>query len=294
MAKLVQFLKKRKLLTTIFVAMLFAAIIWLILPSKTDEPVYQGKPVSYWLDNYWLDNLWMISNALNMKKSTASNALAAIGTNAIPYYLELAASHPNHIQKYLLGIHFLDWIPRIDEALRRMAFKFDKNPVESFLGFQVLGSSAKSAVPGLIRLMQSDLPKNNRRQIVDSLANIGIAATNAVPALLQNFKLPRDEVASESFHAIHCIAYDTNKDRWDSDTVKVMVPKLTQLLNDTNTDVTIVMDLLGNIGEQAKSAEPAIVPFLTNSNPEVKNAARFAIYSMNRKYHNTLPSKKTQ
>lgn len=77
-------MRKRLLLVIASLAMLaFIAVFWKMLPPK--EPVYAGKPLSYWLMAY---DMAVPKDPFAPSEPDAEAAIRAIGTNAIPTLLQ--------------------------------------------------------------------------------------------------------------------------------------------------------------------------------------------------------------
>src|SRR4051812_1263402 len=61
----------------------------LLLPSKSQkEPHYSEHSLSYWLNAYGAQWYGPIPNPFTPEFDTATNALAQIGTNAVPFLLK--------------------------------------------------------------------------------------------------------------------------------------------------------------------------------------------------------------
>ena len=61
---------------------------WILL-RHSGEPRYQGKPVSYWFKRYYLSGL---ANDHTQWPADGAEALAKLGTNALPYLVRVALS----------------------------------------------------------------------------------------------------------------------------------------------------------------------------------------------------------
>ena len=148
------------------------------------------------------------------------------------------------------------------------------------LGFRLLGSSGKSAVAGLISVIQSSDNRISRYSAAYSLSFIGPAAKDALPALIQNFKDTDESVRDATVKALFAIAQDQKTYRWRPECVSVMMPALIQILKEPNTDDLRVIRLLGDLGGDAKNAVPALLPFLNNANVAISSATAVAIKSI--------------
>jgi hypothetical protein len=126
--------------------------------QRPKQPSYQGKSLSAWLEDYarteyanepdWTP-AWTEED--RQARARAVNAVREIGTNAIPWLLEMVSSQDHR------GV----------------------------LGFQALGPAGKPAVPALIAMMQDPL-LTHRATACPALGAIGPAAEEAVPVLLKH------------------------------------------------------------------------------------------------------------
>jgi len=281
----------------LFVALLVAVLGasgWLVLRPQKPEPVYQGKTLSTWMEQYYRmgdESAYRNKNAgappptnSAALREEAAIALREIGTNAIPYYLKLAATRISPMQMQIMYnkvFSKVSWrTPWLGTACYRWATEFSENPQKALLGFQLLGPAAKSTVPDLIHLMQTSDSRNSRRSAAYALSFIGPAAKDAVPALVQNFKDPYEMVRDATVTALFAIAQDHDTYRWRPECAAVMVPALSQLLSDTNTDVLRVVFMLSDLQGEARPAVPALMPFLNDTNVQISSATQNAIKSI--------------
>jgi hypothetical protein len=143
------------------------------------EPVITGKTLSAWL----LDR-----NFPDQRAEAATNVIRQWGLNSIPMLLDwLRLDERDHVQP--------QYEQRLNEFLGQvtwLSFRFQPHPRPSrtSLAFQVLcqlGPEAKTAVPGLVRMLGD--PNAGLRELASRvLAEIGPAS---VPALIQ--KLSKEE-----------------------------------------------------------------------------------------------------
>ena len=83
----------------VVLAILAGAIAWQVLRGR--EPVYEGKPLGFWL------RLWAITHldgdGGNIGRQTET-AIRQIGTNAIPIYLDMLAAKESALKLRLLTL----------------------------------------------------------------------------------------------------------------------------------------------------------------------------------------------
>src|SRR5882762_7135488 len=138
---------KRRILTVTLLTAVLGFVSWLLL-SQPSEPVYQGKPLSYWCYQYEID-----SSPDSESQLRAETAIRAIGTNAIPTLLR--------------------WLKAKDSKLKLLQLASKQHSVnirwktaenrhyEALQGFFALGTAGKSAVPALIEIYSKDVADVN-------------------------------------------------------------------------------------------------------------------------------------
>ncbi len=160
---------KRRLLFGVLVALLLAAFGWQVLGPH--EPVYQGRPLSYWLDRQFQTG----SYDLPGHPADATNAVRAIGARALPLLLDWTATGDS------IGRRALSELAR---EYRFLHLPSREGRMEMAIwAFRVLGPEAEPAVPSLARLLRHR-NASVRIAAAQALATLGPVARDAVPALL--------------------------------------------------------------------------------------------------------------
>jgi hypothetical protein len=182
----------------ITLVVLVVAIVGLVIWKSTgpDEPVYQGRTLSSWLDHH------VASTAANPPYNSpgwhqAEEALRQIGTNGIPTLLEMIRAHDS---SWKLKLVRLAEKQRLVRFSHRYAMPLNE---EAEYAFRVLGTNAASAVPELVEIYQEDLSASSQRCAALALASIGSPAKAAIPALVENFTHTNDHVR---FYAVSAVA----------------------------------------------------------------------------------------
>jgi len=161
--------KRHIAFVSLLVAMLFG-FAWVVLLQSRSEPVYEGKPLSDWLES--------------IKKNDgfdpdAESAVRAIGTNALPALLNMVRVGNSAIRQGLTELSLNQkWIP----ISTRSQWQFQE---AAEIGFGLLGSSAKAAVPALVDCLQED-DSRIRACAAYCLGKIGPASHSAVPVLVKS------------------------------------------------------------------------------------------------------------
>jgi hypothetical protein len=132
---------------------IFAAMI-----RKNGEPSYEGRPLSFWLDQ-------LTSSRSSPEWSHAQLAVTQIGTNGLPVLLAMLSKRDSEAR---LSVQtFLE---------RQSVFHFrsaDEYHLMARNGFCVLGRAAKSAEPQLVKL-SGDKDPDISRTAVAALMDVAV------------------------------------------------------------------------------------------------------------------------
>jgi hypothetical protein len=188
----------------------------LFVASRDGQPRYAGKRLSTWLDE--LAPLHSDEAARGDPRSAQSQAVRAIGTNALPWLLgEMRAE-----EMRLNG--WINWaldkqpvfkfrLPDIDYRLRRAT-----------IGFQLLGEMAEPAIPDLLSLVDS-----RPGYAPSALAYIG---PRAIPALRQcltntrSWSYRHGQMIPIPGNTIGAIHNSVNQARLSESDVAILIPTI--------------------------------------------------------------------
>lgn len=265
---------------------------------RQSEPLYQGRPASVWLAQYsrtvgpWFSSgTWPVPTNREWKAecTAAKAAIHRMGTIILPVLLRMASARD------------LAWKARAREvAFKRLPQKLAVKVLEMWPvnypfqdrqsaadGFKLLGPTAKSAVPDLVRLLNvSD--KGVAATAAKCLGGIGPDARQALPALIKAVKDPDPYVRENAVFALGELgpsaepAVDVLIEAVDDPhpvvsfyalqslgiigaRPQVVIPLLLATLTKPQSDRT-VYDVaivgLGRFGAAAQSSATSILPFL--------------------------------
>lgn len=146
---------KRRSYTLIGVGVLGALVVtWCSVCLRRDDPVYQGKRLSKWLE------IGYTSGVASPGEKQAAEAVRQIGTNALPYLLTSIAYTPSCCRQAALNVERR--FPRavsaglhVDRLIRGSGGKRAEMAV---FGFSALGRDARAARAQLWMLAHSDNP----------------------------------------------------------------------------------------------------------------------------------------
>jgi HEAT repeat protein len=170
--------KKWRIIRFLLLGICLALFAWVVLRAR--EPVYQGRTLSVWLEKAKESE----ADSIERDNPAAVNAIRQIGANALPQLLGMVATRDTKLRVFLLNLQTEH--PGIPLHLR----KTEDCQEMAGCGFYILGSTAKPAVPALIKLLSDDDPEV-RYWAAGCLGLIGPSAREAVPALLAGFNTNR-------------------------------------------------------------------------------------------------------
>ncbi len=250
---------KRRLLFTLLSLAALAALVWLVLLPH--EPVYQGKPLGFWLEQYG-SNHWTHPN--NDLDKQAQAAIRHIGTNAIPIYLQLMTGRESPFKLKLRAFLPKQWRTRLHmpDALASQNELYRRRVLGAF-GIVALGPDAKPAVHALMRLLNEKDP-NVRYNAVFALRSLGPVASEALPSLIKCLNDPDAAVRSDALLSMGEIHQDPER----------VIPVLIGCLEAKGQSGRyFALWSLRQFGAAAKPAVPAIVALLNDSDPSIRAEA---------------------
>lgn len=155
--------KRRKMLIILALLALISIVLFALgrKPSRPlDEPQYQGRYLSEWLG----DPRVFFPNVESADEG-GKNAVRAIGTNGLPYYLEWMHYEPSET-RIAVSKKLPQWI-----KLNHTVSNWIDDPAwwhsgYGFRGFEILGTNAVSAIPELtIMLNDTSKPYTSQRAV---------------------------------------------------------------------------------------------------------------------------------
>jgi hypothetical protein len=180
--------KHRKLLILLACVAVCAGVAGVVSSvTRDNEPHYQGRSLSEWLNAHYSAPPWRYS-------TEPGDAIREIGTNAIPYLLKWIRYHPSAFQKTArsklapsllqtrLG-RYLSGISAEDRAVRAV------------IGFSFLDTNAIPAIPHLVAIMRDTTRLEAARSSIGALSLIGTPALPALAAAFSDTNYPlRSEI----------------------------------------------------------------------------------------------------
>ncbi len=288
--------RKRRLLAFAGIVALVAGL-WLFFNRNT-EPTYDGRPLSEWVVMIGMKK--NPSPYTDSEKEAATEAIQAIGTNAVPHLVEWLAYEPKGLRRFAFENY--EKIPnrfRTNPEVTFMVFKPGIRVWGAEQSFSILGPSAAPAIPALTQILQSinysigprykavsalacigpsamtamtnilaAAPYDEQLWVLNSFARMGTNAAAAVPALIHQVHhgdMRTAEVAAETLGTLRLVPDEA-------------VPALIGGLADPHPRMrAAAAKALGSFGAQAGTALPALNQLETDPDQGVSKAARAAI-----------------
>jgi HEAT repeat protein len=237
----------------IVIIFMVAVIAWLAL-SKPAEPVYQGKPLSVWLEVYTTATDGG-ARSVQLGRET-DEAVRHIGTNAIPFLLNMLQARDS-----ALSLKIFEWAKKLPRVKIHHLSATDRIR-EARMAFTALGASASNAVPQLMKMYNGNDFDYSQRMILGSLGATGPAASNAVPLLLRIAAETNNPALLISIFALGSIHSEPEK----------VVPVLSKRLRDPNLNVVcfFAAKSLGNFGTEARPATSDLLERLQDQDFQVR------------------------
>jgi hypothetical protein len=231
--------KRARLASGLLLAAVFGVFAW--RSAHPSEPLYEGKPLSYWLKR-GAASWWTADNTSVQLKAAAAVRLA--GTNAVPVLLRMLRRKDSLLASKL---HTLARQQHLFKIVHAEDILWNDQGAE---GFRALGPAAKDAVPDLIRIYEQRISERSQTTVCWALGFIGPDARAAVPSLLR--ALGDTNHVQAPYYAVEALGRIHAKP-------EVVVPALIRALDDPGDVRVEVIEALGEFGPDARPAVPAIV-----------------------------------
>lgn len=210
--------------------------------SNPKEPSYQGRSLSGWLNE---------SDELK-----AREAVAQIGTNAIPFLLKSVASEDSSLKKKLLKL------ARKQSVINFNIYSAQAKQFEAMTAFELLGAKAAPAIPALEKLFESD------GTTIAAGMSLAVIGNESIPVLVKGLTHTHWHVRHSATAALAYL---------ETDAVSA-VPNLLVALNDTNRVVrSAAAWALGEIKEEPNLVIPALIKLLDDKDTTVRWNAALAL-----------------
>lgn len=260
--------KKRAIWLGLALLVMAGGLTWYI--NRSREPMYEGKPLTYWLASYGRFNRteasidqanYALFNRTEASFREADHALETIGTNAIPTLLEMTAKTDsplkfrliNLLQKQrLINLHFHSAVYYQTIAMH---------------AFDNLRLKNHQTIPTIASIFKNSHSQSQRRAALSTLRYFGPNAGSAVPTLAACLADPNEP---NKLLIINDLFYIQSHP-------EIAVPSLINSLGDSNL-VGQAAVALSIFRDQAKQAVPVIEQKLKQSkNPATQQLLLYAL-----------------
>lgn len=246
---------KRFVAVVVLAFLVATSVAWLFLHRA--EPVYHGKPLTFWAQQYGSNN-WSSRKELARE---AELAVRQIGTNAIPFLLDLMQARDSDLKKGLR-----QHLPRKWHGLLRLDDNSGKVRRMGAHGLAALGTNAPAAVPALIELARQHPDEDGRYIAVFALRTLGPAAEAAIPFYIQCLTNKDNTICNEAAVGLALIPH-----RHET-TFPAFLKYLESIETSAGWELDSAIALLWRFGTNAKPAVPRLLSLLNDSNPNVREA----------------------
>ena len=248
---------KRGILLVGLLPAVIGMFAWLVLQQR--EPRYQGRPLSYWLDQEFLG-----TNGYG-DRMKAEEAVRSAGSNAIPTLLRMISANDSRLKLKLLAL------AQKQSFIRVRHVPAGQRHIAGVMGIYQLGAAGIGAVPGLIRIYERNISPDSQSSAVHSLGYLAPVAKEAVPVLVRALKNPAPEVRRDAAASLGLIHSEP----------ALVVPALILALDDTNWDVRdTACDWLPAFGPDSKLAVPRLVEALDSPDSMLRDSAADALWKI--------------
>jgi hypothetical protein len=245
------------------IVILFITVVWIVVHqlSYQKEPVYQGQPLSAWLERYpdgFSNHSEMIA-FFQTEKPRVDSAIRGIGPKAVPTLVRMLRAKDSMI--WIKVIAFVENHSQLKVKYTRAEARHNR----ASFAFQALGPDATDAAPEVIKIYDRNISRSSFIGAAHALAAIGPAAEGAIPLVMQmltNFDADLRHTAIWTLGGIHCQPH-------------LVVPALEPFLSDASLTVRLDAVLaLEQFGTNAQGAIPALASLVDHPYPIGPVAAR--------------------
>ena len=287
-------IRYRVAIAVALLALISAGAVLLLLRPLPPEPSYDGKPLSYWLNEGYRAFDEPLANPAQMREQQVAymRAMSNFGSNALPALSRMLHTRDSDFKlklmqladrQHVVNFHFVPAYQLNLEAINALGRMGGGHNVfavpllaEVYARNVILISNhPPKPNPGAPTIQKFMLTADPAEMILDSiphiLGNIGPAASNAVPALALGLSCTNSD-----FRQLAVVALGKIHSRPD-----IAVPALIQGIRDPDPYVrSSSLDSLQQFGGNAAPALPIIFALLQDPDVEVQKAALRAIFNL--------------
>lgn len=234
--------------------------------QTSEEPSYNGKPLSYWVADVVLESSQMPTPL----KEEAKKAIAAIGTGAVPFLVKWIGADPSAefgasgiIQSFrVLGPAARSAIPDLalmitnqpESVLRPSHREKHSFPLVSYAPLLALGGIGRDAVPALTNILSNVTAPGMQIGAIHAITSIERDAAAALPLLLQYLDDTNEMVKLEAVTATGVVGAHQ----------KAAIAALENIARGTNR--ALQWSAVQALGKSGEDAAPALIRAFSETN----------------------------
>jgi hypothetical protein len=208
----------------VFLAVVAAAIALIVWVARPNEPSYGGRSLTEWLE------LYNTSERDTPAEREAAGAVRAIGTNALPCLLRWIQYEPiGRAHPLLRGVRKSPQVVQKKLFPLLLSTRRAGQSHAAVIGFKILGSEARPAIPELTRLLNATNSPYASQQAALALGGMG---KEGLPPLIAGLGNSRNRVR-------HVVANVLGNMGYLGREAAPAVPALLNALQDTDPRVRI-------------------------------------------------------
>jgi hypothetical protein len=219
--------KCRMIKKLLLVIVLWLPVVLLVHAREPKEPKYEGKPLSYWLEDRNLRIRALLSSDVGAPPfltAEQESAVKHIGTRAVPFLVRWISDfdQTNDYPDFgpiIQAFHVLG--PSANSAIPELVFVItnaseispDGSGVRVFANCQLdaLAAIGKGALPSLLNILTNCQSPNRRLATMWSIARMGTNALPALPVLMRFVNDTNNMVALETVKAVAQVGAGTRE-----------------------------------------------------------------------------------
>lgn len=262
----------RAVLSLLLVAFM-AGFFSVLLRPEEPEPIYRGRPLSYWLQGFapGAPSIPILGGSHGVSYIEALAAVHVLGSNSIPVLLRFLSKPDTPLTDRYFAL----------AARQKFIHLAHTSPLvlqhEAIMGFEALGLAASSAAPRLIEMYEQPPNHDSRLNIIEILADVldQAPAPQAQAAVALMIRASSDRDAELRLSAIAALGQMRNEPAQ-------VVPALTRLLENPDDDTRAeAASALACFGPTARPAFPVLLKLFENPKTNSPNLMHSVEHALN-------------
>jgi hypothetical protein len=185
----------------------------LLLGGNEQEPTYQGKTMSYWLEEYDQTRHNLSSDWFVPFTEEQTNAVLYMGTNAIPWLIKGFSSGHLSSRGYVDAFRVLGPLAR--SAIPDLVHSVTNQPETIYSAGELwtlgsfdmlaLGGIGKDAVPALVQILTNSISTGHKDSALEAIASVGTNALSALPVVVRYVSDTNEMVAVQAVWTVGAV-----------------------------------------------------------------------------------------